>query len=275
VSDGAWTNETLVAVMQTHITNVVTHFKGLCYAWTVVNEAVDDYPAPGYRESVFYNTIGRAYIGLAFSAAAAADEDAKLYYNDYNIENVPEKADAVVKIVTDVQALGIKIDGVGLQGHQVVGATPERTSLADTLRKFAALGLEVAWTEIEIRHSQLPPSESALQQQSQDYAAMVGACLDVRECVGVTVWQFTDKYNWVPQSFETEGDACLWSKDYQRRPAYDGIMELLRATILNGTYPAKTPLARPSFDGKSAAGRLSMSTMGGFLGAVFSVWLLL
>lgn len=186
----------------------------------------------------------------------------------------PQKAAAVVKIVTDVQARGIKIDGVGLQGHQVVGATPNRTSLADTLRTFAALGFEVAWTEIEIRHSQLPPSEAALQQQSQDYAAMVGACLDVKECVGVTVWQFTDKYNWVPQSFETEGDACLWSKDYQRRPAYDGIVELLRATILNGTTPGKTPPAKPPA-AKSAAGRLSIGTMGDFLGVALSVWLLL
>lgn len=260
--------------MQAHISNVVTHFRGLCYAWDVVNEAVDDYHAPGYRESVFYKTIGRAYIALAFSAAAAADENAKLYYNDYNLENSPEKADAVVKIVTDVQALGIKIDGVGLEGHQVVGATPNRTSLADTLRKFAALGLEVAWTEIEIRHTQLPANESALARQAQDYAAMVGACLDVRECVGVTVWQFTDRYNWVPQSFQTEGDACLWSKDYQRRPAYDAIVELLRATIRNGTSPAKTPPARPTPAAKSAAGRLSMSTMGGVLGVVLSGWLL-
>jgi endo-1,4-beta-xylanase len=274
VSDGTWTNETLIAVMETHITNVVTHFKGLCYSWDVVNEAIDDYPKPGYRESIFYTTIGKAYISLAFAAAAAADKNAKLYYNDYNLEVVPAKADAAVKIITDVQARGIKIDGVGLQGHQVVGATPNRTVLADTLRKFAALGLEVAWSEIEIRHSALPPSAAALQQQARDYAAMVGACLDVLECVGVTVWQPTDKYNWVAQSYTTEGDACLWSKDYERRPAYDGIVEVLRAAIANGTRPAKTPLAeRPA--AKSAAGRVSIGAVGGFLGAALSAWLLL
>lgn len=247
--------------MEAHITNVVTHFKGICYAWHVVNEAIDDLVPPGYRDTVFSRTIGPAYIPLAFSAAAAADEDVKLYYTDYGLELVVEKADAAVEIVRDLQARGIKIDGIGLQGHQVVGLTPTRSALADTLRKYTALGLEVAWTEVEIRHSELPPSDSALQQQSDDYANLVGSCLDVEECVGVTVWQFTDKYNWVPESFDTEGDACLWSKDYERRPAYDAIMNLLRATI-NGTA-------------ESAATSLSGSTMGGFLAAALSAWLLL
>ena len=249
--------------MQAHITNVVTHFKGICYAWHVVNEAVDDTRDAGYRSTVFSRTIGPAYIPIAFSAAAAADKDVKLYYTDYGIEVMADKAAGVVKIVKDLQARGIKIDGVGFQGHNVVGATPTRSVLANSLRKFTALGLEVAWTEVEIRHRKLPPSDSDLQRQSDDYAALVGACLDVKECVGVTVWQFTDKYNWVPQSFPTEGDACLWSKNYQRRPAYDGIINLLRATI-NGT--ASTT---------SAAPRLSGSTMGGFLGAALCAWLLL
>jgi endo-1,4-beta-xylanase len=250
--------------MQAHITNVVTHFKGVCYAWHVVNEAVDDLHTAGYRDTVFSRTIGPDYIPIAFSAAAAADPDVKLYYTDYGLEILAEKANAVVNIVQDLQARGIKIDGVGLQGHNVVGATPSRSSLATTLRKFTALGLEVAWTEVEIRHSELPPDDSALQQQSNDYAALVGSCLDVPECVGITVWQFTDKYNWVPLSIATEGDACLWSKDYQRRPAYDGIVDLLRATI-NGTT-----------NSTSAATSLSLgSTMGGLLGAAFSAWLLL
>jgi len=263
VENGTWTNETLTAVMQAHIANVVTHFKGICYAWHVVNEAVNDLRSADYRDTVFYRTIGPAYIPLAFSATAAADKDVKLYYTDYGLEILAEKANAVVKIVQDLQARGIKIDGVGLQGHNVVGATPTRSSLVSSLRKYTALGLEVAWTEVEIRHSKLPPSDSDLKQQSDDYAALVGSCLDVKECVGVTLWQFTDKYNWVPQSFKTEGEACLWSSEYQRRPAYDAIINLLRATI-NGTASSS-----------SAATSLPGSTLGGFLGAALSAWFLL
>ncbi len=254
--------------METHITNVVTHFKGICYAWHVVNEAIQDISNPGYRETVFSKVIGSAYIPLAFSAAAKADKDVKLYYTDYGLELVADKATAVLNVVKDIQSRGIKIDGVGFQGHNVVGATPSRESLATTLRKFTALGLEVAWTEVEVRHSKLPPSEAALKQQGQDYAAIVGACLDVKECVGVTVWQFTDKYNWVPQSMPGEGDACLWSSDYQRRPAYDAIADLLRVTI-NGSVTTTAAA------GKSGAGGLVVGMMGVWFGAALSAWLLL
>lgn len=67
--------------MTTHITNEVTHYKGQCYAWDVVNEGLSD--STGYRDSIFYETIGEYYIPLAFAAAGAADPDAKLYYNEY------------------------------------------------------------------------------------------------------------------------------------------------------------------------------------------------
>jgi endo-1,4-beta-xylanase len=272
VDTGAWTNETLIAVMETHITNVVTHFKGICYAWHVVNEAIEDIYNPGYRETVFSKVIGGDFIPIAFSAAHAADKDAKLYYTDYGLESMTEKLNAAIIIVDDIQSRGIRIDGVGLQGHSIVGATPSRESLAATLHNFTSMGLEVAWTEVEIRHTTLPPTEAALQQQAQDYAAIVGSCLDVKECVGVTLWQFTDRYNWVPQSIPGEGDACLWSADYERRPAYDAIMDLLRGTI-NGTLKI-TPPTTPA-PAKSAAGRLSMGTVGGLVGAALSAWLLL
>lgn len=77
VTSGTWTNSTLAAAIQAHIASEVGHYKGKCYAWDVVNEALNDDGT--YRTSVFYNTMGTSYLPVAFAAAAAADPAAKLY----------------------------------------------------------------------------------------------------------------------------------------------------------------------------------------------------
>lgn len=191
ISSGSWTNDTLTEAMTTHITNEVTHYKGECYAWDVVNEALSD--STGYRDNVFYETIGEYYIPIAFAAAAAADPDAKLYYNDYSIEFTGTKLTEALAIVDLIQGAGVQIDGVGLQGHFIVGQTGSADSLADVLTQFTAKGVEVAYTEVDVRHQSLPPTDEEIEQQATDYAAVVSACLSVEGCVGITVWDFYDK----------------------------------------------------------------------------------
>lgn len=117
------------------------HYRGQCYAWDVVNEAVSD--DGGWRPSVFLSTFNTDYFAIAFNAARRADPDTKLYYNDYNLEYNQAKTDRAVELVQIVQAAGAPIDGVGFQGHLIVGSTPSRSNLATTLRRFTALGVEV------------------------------------------------------------------------------------------------------------------------------------
>ncbi|KAJ1713408.1 endo-1,4-beta-D-xylanase precursor [Aspergillus flavus] len=224
VSSGSWTNETLTAVLQNHITNVVKHYKGRCYAWDVVNEALAD--DGSYRDSIWYKTIGEAYIPIAFAAAAAADKDVKLYYNDYSIEWGGSKSTAAQNIVKLIQSYGGKIDGVGLQAHFTVGQTPARKDLASNLKAFTDLGVEVAYTEVDVR-METPATDANLQQQSTEFANIVGACLDTEGCVGVTIWDWTDKYSWVPSTFPGYGAACPWDENFEKKPAYQGILEVL------------------------------------------------
>jgi len=96
----------------------------------VVNEGLNEDGT--YRNDTFFQVLGPEYIRIAFAAAAAADPHAKLYYNDYNIEYVGPKSDgARENIVKYLQDAGIRIDGVGLQGHFVVGSTPSIGMFAD------------------------------------------------------------------------------------------------------------------------------------------------
>lgn len=184
--------------MKLHITTEMTHYKGQCYAWDVVNEAFDDSAA--LRTNVFYNAMGEDYIRIAFETARAADSDVKLYYNDYNIGYSGSKATAALALITKLVNAGVPIDGVGEQGHFIVGSTPTKADQITTLSKYTALGLEVAYTELDIRMT-LPSTDTLLAQQSTDYQSVVGACLAVDRCIGVTIWDFDDKvsdnYNWI------------------------------------------------------------------------------
>lgn len=234
VSSGSWTNETLTSAMTTHITNEVTHYKGQCYAWDVVNEALSDDGDGSYRDNIFYETIGEYYIPIAFSTAAAADPDALLYYNDYSIEYEGAKMTAALGVVDLIQGAGIQIDGIGLQGHFIVGEVGTASSLASVLEQFTAKGVDVAYTEVDVRHETLPANDTAIEQQAVDYANVVSACLQVDGCVGVTVWDFDDKYSWVPSTFEGQGEACLYDENLSKKPAWTSVSSVLAAAGTGG-----------------------------------------
>lgn len=88
------------------------------------------------------------------------------------------------------------------------------------------MGLEVAITELDIR-IESPTTDEDLAQQQEDYAYVTAACMAVDGCVGVTVASFTDKYSWVPTTFEGYDDACPWNKELLKKPAYVGISQAI------------------------------------------------
>ena len=107
--------------MKLHIDALAGRYKGKCTRWDVVNEALNENGT--YRDSVFYKTIGEAYIPLAFKFAKQADPKARLFYNDYNLEYAGDKWLGAQRIVKLVKQYGVKIDGVGLQAHLSSEAT--------------------------------------------------------------------------------------------------------------------------------------------------------
>ncbi|KAF4461279.1 endo-14-beta-xylanase [Fusarium albosuccineum] len=241
VSSGGFTAEELTSIIEAHISNVVGHYKGDCYAWDVVNEAIGD--DGNWRDSVFYQTLGTDYLAISFNAARKADPDAKLYYNDYNLEYNGAKTERALELVKIVQDAGAPIDGVGFQGHLIVGSTPSRSSLTTVLKRFTALDVEVAYTELDIRHASVPASEAALKTQGDDFANVVGSCLDVEGCVGVTIWGVTDKYSWVPNTFEGAGEALIYNEDYEKKPAWTSISSLLAAAATGSSAGTATSAA--------------------------------
>jgi endo-1,4-beta-xylanase len=234
VTSGNFNNATLISILKNHITNEVTHYKGKCLQWDVVNEALEEDGT--FRKSVFYNTIGPAFIPIAFAAAAAADPSAKLYYNDYNIENAGGKSTGAQNIVKMIKQYGARIDGVGFQAHFIVGSTPSQAALTANLNAFVDLGVEVAYTELDIR-TNTPATSSAVTQQAKDYVSTVNSCNAVAKCVGITIWDYTDKYSWIPGVFPGTGSALPWDNNLNKKTTvYNAILSAL-GPAPSGTAP--------------------------------------
>ncbi|TPX17564.1 uncharacterized protein E0L32_012127 [Thyridium curvatum] len=226
-------NATLIQVMTNHINTVMGRYKGKCTHWDVVNEALNEDGT--YRDNVFLKVIGEAYIPISFRLAAAADPAAKLYYNDYNLEYGEAKAQGAARIVKLVQSYGIKIDGVGLQGHLVSEPTgtqktptPSQETLEKTLKMYTDLGVDVAYTELDIRMN-TPATQAKLKVQADAYGRVFGSCMANPRCVGITLWGVSDKYSWVPGTFSGEGSALLWDDNMNKKPAYTAALNAINA----------------------------------------------
>jgi endo-1,4-beta-xylanase len=225
------------SAMETHITTEVTHYKGQVYSWDVVNEPFND--DGSLRQDVFYNAMGSGYIADALRTARAADPNAKLYLNDYNIEGENAKSNAMYSLVQSLKSQGVPIDGVGLESHFILGQVP--SSMLANMQRFAALGVDVAVTELDDRIL-LPASSANLQQQASDFAAVVNDCLAVSRCVGVTQWGVGDADSWIPGFFSGYGAATMYDQNYQPKPAYTAVQNALGGS--GNTVTVTNPGAR-------------------------------
>ncbi|MFB0617906.1 non-reducing end alpha-L-arabinofuranosidase family hydrolase [Streptomyces sp. AGS-58] len=215
---------TLRNVMHNHITTEMNHFKGKIYAWDVVNEAFADGGSGRHRSSVFQNLLGDGFIEDAFRTARSADPAAKLCYNDYNIENWSDaKTQGVYRMVRDFKTRGVPIDCVGFQAHFGAGGPP--AGFQTTLSNFAALGVDVQITELDIA-----------QASSTAYANTVRACMNVSRCTGITTWGIRDSDSW-----RSGDNPLLFDRNGNKKPAYQAALSALGGTAATRRTSAPSP----------------------------------
>lgn len=132
-------------------------------------------------------------------------------------------------LIKELKSRGIRIDGVGLESHFIVGSTPSRAEQVAAKQGYVSLGVEVAITELDVRFEQANATNSTgFAIQAQDYYDSVASCIDVNGCVGITVWDFDDQYSWIPGTFPGQGAATLYNADFTRKPAYYAVGDALQ-----------------------------------------------
>lgn len=210
---------TLRQAMIGHINGVMAHYKGRIAQWDVVNEAFADGSSGARRDSNLQRT-GNDWIEVAFRTARAADPAAKLCYNDYNVENWTwAKTQAMYNMVKDFKQRGVPIDCVGFQSH-FNSDSPYNSNFRTTLQSFAALGVDVAITELDIQGA-----------SGTTYANVTNDCLAVPRCLGITVWGVRDTDSW-----RAEQTPLLFNGDGSKKPAYSSVLN-----ALNAAFPGPTP----------------------------------
>ncbi|MFF0232176.1 endo-1,4-beta-xylanase [Micromonospora sp. NPDC005254] len=240
VADGSISKQELRELLRKHITTVVNHYKGKIWQWDVVNEAVSDpwdTPSTLHYKGFWAQNLGPDYIADAFRWARAADPNALLFYNDYNIEAfgsgnpADDKTQFVYDMAKRLRAQGVPIDGVGSQGHLGTQyGNYDTLQVTAALKRFAALGLATAFTEVDVRSEMTEAVRAGnsaeinprLQASAANFSVLMKACLAVRTCLSYTVWGFSDKYSWVPDWFNDppEGLATIYDENYQPKRAY-------------------------------------------------------
>jgi endo-1,4-beta-xylanase len=219
LENGRFSRDELISIMREHIRMVMGHFRGRVQEWDVVNEAVDD---QGHlRDSVWLRGVGPEYIAMAFRFAREADRGARLFYNDYGAEGAGLKSRAVLALVRGLKRRGVPIDGVGLQGHVSLEPIPR---YEETLRAFAAAGLDVVLTEVDVR---LPDDKPDYEAQASQYAKLARGCVRLPACKGFVVWGLDDRDSWVPQAYPGESRGTLFDGDLEPKPAYDALRRAL------------------------------------------------
>jgi endo-1,4-beta-xylanase len=235
--DSAW----LDSFMKDYIHTYVGRYRGKVDGWDVVNEGMNTFGG-GYRETMWYNVLGKAYIANAFRYAHEADPDALLFYNDFNIERDTAKLNSVLAMINELKNDGVPISGLGYQMHLRMDI-PD-SIIAYTLRKGAETGLMIHLSEVDIIFNTHNDSrgggvqtihemnDSLLNAQAEKYrnlATLYRTIVPPAQQYGITFWGYSDRNTWIRGFFNIMDWPCLWDDDLQPKPAYYGFLEGLSA----------------------------------------------
>ncbi len=248
-------HEAVTERLKEHIKLVAGRYAGKVNAWDVVNEVMGE--DGKYRPTTWVKGIGDGdeLVKLSFKYASEFAPNTELYYNDFNAWR-PEKRDGIVKMVKMLQKEGIRIDGIGMQGHWGLNY-PKKEYIEEAIEAYAALGVKVMITELDVdvlpltregqvigigmTHPQfqleefktyLDPYQKGLpadiqQKLANRYAELFEIFYRKRDKIDrVTFWGVQDGMSWkndYPIPNRTNYP-LLWNRNYQAKPALKAVL---------------------------------------------------
>ncbi len=242
--------ELLLKRMRDHVRQLAGRYGTRIHGWDVVNEAIME--SGKLRDSEWNKIIGDDFIEQAFRIASEElPRSVELVYNDYSMAG-KAKRDAVVEMIGELKKKGIRIDGVGMQGHWSLN-DPSVEEIEKSIVAFAKAGVDVHITELDIdalpRHPQmwsgnadvklnlqndtkLDPYKDGLPDEMQKklaerYAEVFKVFVKHRDKIKrVTFWGAADQYSWL-NDWPIKGRTnypLLFDRERKPKPAFHAVM---------------------------------------------------
>jgi endo-1,4-beta-xylanase len=271
---------------------LVDHYKGKTAIWILFNEILrydlQEVPSTGFGlkdrnqspqtwtdnySPWSANSSDVIMIEDAFRVARAADPGALLIINqETGFAEGQASGEALYKLVTKMKSDDVPIDGVGFEGHFIVdqsGNFPGLvfdpvygfTDIAANVERYAALGLKVAFTEVDVSiyladiDPSTPAGQALLAQrrelQAAAYRSLLHIALTHPNVVFFNLWDWADEYSWSDPEWAYipmagfGNDLGLFDLSYQKKPSYYAMLDELKAPSvlpLPGTFDKTGPL---------------------------------
>ncbi len=252
-SGNALSREVLLERMKEHIFTVMGRYKGKVHGWDVVNEAIME--DGSFRKCKWLEIIGEDYVQKAFEYARQADPSAQLYYNEYDFVK-QSKCEDVIRLIENLQSKGIRVDGVGIQGHWFLDY-PQIEDIETAILALSKLGVKVMITEMDIgvlpfypvdsklvdlasfdsetqkKHNPYPDGlpDSVQKELADRYAAIFSLFHKHSDKISrVTFWAVHDGQSWrsyMPIRGRIDYP-MLFDRQYQAKPAFDAVVGVMQ-----------------------------------------------
>ena len=253
-------HDIVYAALDTWIKNMMETCAGRVKVWDVVNEPMSDgnpYKLKHYatenadsRDNCFYwqdylgDNYARDAVALArkyFAEYGGNPDDLKLFINDYNLEAGYNKCEGLINMIQQWESDGkTVIDGIGTQMHVSYSLNPEdqqknEDNVVNMLTLLAKTGKLIKISEIDMGitdedNKKIMTSDVTLVHllRMADYYNFIirkyFGIIPQAQRYGITQWSITDAGD--EELAWRQGEPIgLWTKEYERKPAYAGFAD--------------------------------------------------
>lgn len=231
--------------LENFVSTVMGRYRGKIQSWDVVNEVLAQWNnRPDLLSTgVWMDNLGSQYIDEAFAAAASADPNAKLVWNEHHTEhNTPLEQQyrrAAVALMKQLKSRGVPVQVFGIQSHLRAEDPIGGPDFERFLKEMLDLGVEIYITEMDVDDTKLQGSQD---QRDAKIAAIYDQYLEtvfrIAKPKVVEFWQLSDWNNWIDWSAKSNQKMMRMDggkhrpapldESMQSKPAYNAIVKALQ-----------------------------------------------